>query len=477
MISEMKTKIENPYLIGKYAPVYDEIAVDNLPVIGEIPRDLNGVYVRNGPNPRYQPKGRYHWFDGDGMLHAVHFENGHASYRNRWIRTEAFQRETVAGDSLWTGVLENPVNNPGDMRLKDTANTDVIFHNNHLMALWYLSGKPYKIDARTLETLGVEDFQGKFRARISAHAKVDLRTGEMMFFDYAPRPPFMWYGVSGADGLLKHFVPIELPGARMPHDMAITEHYSILMDLPLFADPEAAKAGRYKARFFRDLPSRFGIIARHGAGDTVKWFDAAPCYIYHSVNAWEEGDEIVMLACRVDTPEPPAEITGDLNRMLAYLRLDAHLYEWRFNLRTGQTRERSLDDENTEFPTVNNYALGCHSRFAYNVHINSERTLLFDGLTRYDLQQKRSDTFWFGEGRFGSEAPLAPRPNAHSEDDGYIVSFVHDERENQSEVIILDAQNVTAGPIGRVLIPQRVPLGFHACWVAEAQLPETAKGD
>jgi carotenoid cleavage dioxygenase len=158
--------------------------------------------------------------------------------------------------------------------------------------------------------------------------------------------------------------------------------------------------------------------------------------------------------------------------MLAYLRLDAHLYEWRFNLRTGQTRERSLDDENTEFPTVNNYALGCHSRFAYNVHINSERTLLFDGLTRYDLQQKRSDTYWFGEGRFGSEAPLTPRPNAKSEDDGYIVSFVHDERENQSEVVILDAANVQAGPIGRVLIPQRVPLGFHACWVAEAQLPE-----
>lgn len=468
-----QTRTENPYLAGKYAPVYDEIAVDDLKVIGEIPRDLNGVYVRNGPNPRYQPRGRYHWFDGDGMLHAVHFENGKASYRNRWIRTEAFQRESDARDSLWTGVLENPAKNPSDMRIKDTANTDIVFHNNHLIALWYLSGKPYQVDARTLETLGVEDFGGLLpaRTRLSAHAKVDMQTGEMMFFDYAPRPPFMWYGVAASDGKLSHFVPIELPGARMPHDMAITEHYSILMDLPLFADPDAAKAGRYKARFFREMPSRFGVIARHGAGDTVKWFDAAPCYIYHSVNAWEEGEEIVMLACRVDTPEPPAEITGDLNRMLAYLRLDAHLYEWRFNLKTGQTRERSLDDENTEFPTINNWRLGCETRFAYNVHLNSERTLLFDGLTRYDLQGKRSDTYWFGEGRYGSEAPLAPRPHAASEDDGYIVSYVHDERENQTEVVILDAANVTAGPIGRVLIPQRVPLGFHACWVAGAQLP------
>jgi carotenoid cleavage dioxygenase len=466
----------NPYLAGAHAPTFDEVTVDDLPVVGDIPADLNGVYVRNGPNPQHEPQGRYHWFDGDGMVHAVHIADGRASYRNRWIRTDGFLREREAGTALWRGIMEPWEANPAGAPEKDTANTDLVFHNDRLLALWYRAGTPYAMDAVTLETLGSEDFGGTLRCEVSAHAKVDERTGEMLFFDYGVKPPYMRYGVVGPDGVIRHFTGIDLPGPRLPHDMAITERHSILMDLPLVNDPRAARVGRFKLFFDAGMPSRFGVIPRYGTAGDVRWFEAKPCFIYHSVNAWEEGDEIVMDVCRVCKPEPRTDLEGPLAQMLAYLRLDAHLHRYRFDLRTGATREESLDDENSEFPSINNGLLGRRTRFAYNMHISPEKTLLFDGLTKYDLAGGRSDTYWFGDGRWGSEAPFAPRAGTlgsaeAAEDDGYLVSYVYDEREGRSEVAVLDARDVTAGPVCTIKLPVRVPIGFHATWVPGERLP------
>jgi carotenoid cleavage dioxygenase-like enzyme len=461
----------NPYLAEAFAPTREEVTIRDLEVVGEIPQDLNGVYVRNGPNPQFEPQGRYHWFDGDGMMHAVHIADGVAVYRNRWVRTDGFEREHAAGGVLWRGIMEPWRDNPPGEREKDTANTDVIFHNERLLALWYRAGKPYALDPLTLETLGPEDFDGTLRCEVSSHAKVDERTGELCFFDYGLKPPYMRYGVVSPSGAISHFVGIDLPGPRLPHDMAITERHSILMDLPLLNDPQAARAGRYRLLFERNLPSRFGVIPRYGSAAEIRWFEAEPCFIYHSVNAWEEGDEIVMDVCRVKRPEPRSDLDGPLAQMLAYLRLDAHMQRYRFDLRTGRTVEQVIDDDNSEFPSINQGLVGRRSRYAYNMHISPESELLFDGLMKYDVHSGAAETHWFGEGRWGSEAPFAPRVGARDEDDGYLVSYVYDEREGLSEVEVLDAADVTAGPICRIKLPVRVPIGFHATWVPGERLP------
>ncbi|MQA83671.1 MAG: 9-cis-epoxycarotenoid dioxygenase [Streptosporangiales bacterium] len=466
---------DNPYLVGVYAPVHTEITADDLEIVGTIPKDLDGVFVRTGPNPQYEPQGRYHWFDGDGMLHAIRFADGRASYRNRWVRTKAFQKEARAGRTLWTGVMEHPGGNEAVNRkglpLKDTANTSVHYHNGKVLALWYLAGEPYAVDPHTLDTIGVETFDGTLQCDMSAHAKVDERTGELFFFDYGPRPPYLRYGVVDAGGRVTHCVDIDLPGARMPHDMAITDSYAILMDLPLYRDPEAAREGRHKIIFDRELPSRFAVIPRRGTGSEVRWFEASPCYIYHIINAFEDGPEVVLDVCSVSRPQPIGS-GNPLARMLSYLRLDAHLHRYRFNVRTGGTREERRDDDNTEFPAIPTHLTGRRSRYAYNVHISPKETLLFDGLVKYDLTTGTSERYAFGEGRWGSETPFALRPGAVAEDDGYLVSFVQDEREGRSEVVILDAGDIAAGPVGRVLLPQRVPIGFHATWVRGDQLPK-----
>jgi len=468
------TDPDNPYTLGVFAPVDEELTADDLEVVGTVPRDLNGVYLRNGPNRQFAAPGRYHLFDGDGMIHAVHFENGTVRYRNRWIRTKAFREESDAGRYLWTGLMENPRDNPWGnhhgLGIKDSANTDLIFHRGQVLATWYLCGSPYGVDPLSLETLGAQDFLGTLAGDMMAHPKLDEATGELIWFDYGPDRSALRYGIIGADGTQTHLTDIALPGPRLPHDMAITANYSVLMDLPLVQDQEARAAGKYRIFYDRELVSRFAVIPRHGTGAEVRWFEVRPCYIYHVINSWEVGSEIVMDVCRVKNPQHQSTFASPLSNMLAYMRLDTQLYRYRFDLATGATREESLDDANIEFPSVDSRTVGRPHRYSYSMRLADEPTLLFDGLVRFDSTTGAKQEHLFGPGRWGAEAPFAPRDGSTGETDGYVVSFVNDESTGRAEVAVFDAGDIAAGPVGRVLLPQRVPTGFHACWVRADQL-------
>ena len=258
-----------PALDGNNAPVTEECFSDNLTVIGEVPKDLNGMYFRNGPNAYYPPDWRYHAYDGDGMVHAVQFDHGKVSYRNRWVQTAGLQEERAAGHSLWKGLKEPMRQDRPDQPLKNTANTDVKYHAGRLVTMWYRSGMPYALDPVTLETLGTADYDGAFE-KISAHSRPDEHTGELMFFDYSLTAPYMQYGVIGPDRKLRNKIEIPLPGPRLPHDMAVTENYTILHDFPLWPDAEALKAGRYKVKFHADQPTRFAVVPRHGTADQIQ---------------------------------------------------------------------------------------------------------------------------------------------------------------------------------------------------------------
>jgi carotenoid cleavage dioxygenase len=465
----------NPVLAGNYAPTDKESVIDDLAVIGEIPKDLNGLYVRNGTNRRYAAQGRYHWFDGDGMLHAARFENGKVSYRNRWVRTKSFIEEDAAGRALWEGVMEPPRRGRPDMPLKDTSNTDVVFHGGRLLTMWYLAGDLYSVEPISLATVGQETFGGALKCRVSAHAKVDEKTGEFIFFDYGKTAPYMSYGVADRNSKLTHWTPVDLPGPRLPHDIAISENYSILHDLPLFYDEEAFAAGRHKIKFHHDMPARFGVIPRHGDGKSIRWFEAEPCFIYHVVNAWEDRDEVVMTGCRYVTPlkangAPDSERYA---KMIAHLMMDANLYQWRFNMRTGATKEGPIDDTlNAEFPMINGGWQGRRNRYSYNVIMarwpaDEPR---FTGLVKFDLDTGAYQAFSEGPHFWYSEAPFAARDHARSEDDGYLVSFVWNPNESRSEIQVFDAAALADGPVARVPLPQRVPNGFHATWVSAERL-------
>jgi carotenoid cleavage dioxygenase-like enzyme len=280
----------------------------------------------------------------------------------------------------------------------------------------------------------------------------------------------------GADNRLKHYVPIPLPGPRLPHDMAFTRNWSILNDLPLFWEPDLLPRGIHAARFHPDMPSRFALIPRYGGPDDIRWFEAKPCYVLHWLNAYEEGDEVILDGYFQEDPAPPPlPGFGRMGQMMAYLdehSMKPRLYRWRFNLRTGETKEGPLDDRILEFGTFNQGVAGEKGRYVYSTTAKPG-WFLFTGLVKHDLETGRSWSLAFGEGRYGSEAPFAPRTGAKEEDDGYLVSFVTDLAENRSECVVVDARDIEAGPVCRILLPHRISSGTHACWAGREALSAT----
>lgn len=478
---------EHPYMTGPFTPNYVECNATDLEVIGKLPADLDGVYLRNTQNPVHQPKGTHHAFDGDGMLHLMSFRGGRCEYRNRFIRTKAFCEEQEAGRSLYAGLIDSPrrAERPGwgaRGGLRDSAATDVIVHAGRALATFYQCGEPYLLDARTLDFKGVAPWGERVLADggISAHPKVDPRSGELLFFNYSKKAPYMHFGVVNSSGRLTHYVPVELPGPRLPHDMHFTERFAILNDFPLFWDPALLAQGKHKVDYFPELPSRFALVPRPGVGGPIRWFEASPTYVLHWLNAWEEGDEVVLHGFHQGQPLPRRPGGGsagfdNTGETMGTDRLEPTLYEWRFDLRTGQTRERRLSELPLEFGMVNASYWGRPYRYSYNM-VAHPGSFLFDGITRFDAATGATQTYLFGEGRYGSESPMAPRVGATAEDDGYVLSFITDMKADRSECLVLDARDIAAGPVATIVLPHRISSGTHACWADASEIQSVWQG-
>jgi carotenoid cleavage dioxygenase len=474
----MSLAAPRPYLEGNYAPVHTELSSAALRVVsGEIPRDLFGTYARIGSNPQFAPRSRHHWFDGDGMVHAVSFGDGKARYDNRWVRSDAFLAEQKEGRALWNSVMERPdFENPRGP-FKDAANTDLVYFGGKLLATWWLGGEPYRLALPSLETCGKETFGGKVKT-MSAHPKLDPVTGELLFFDYKPYPPYLSYFVANAKGEVTHATTLSFDGPRLQHDMAITERFTIFFDMSMMLDPKLLAQGRSKIAFLRDRPSRIGVLPRYAPGSEVRWFEVSPFYMYHQINAWEDGERVVILGCKIEDP-----LAGDEHNpktdapTIGFLRLDPALVRWTLDLATGTAKEEQLDDTAAEFPRMDNRALGRRSRFAYAPKLAKAPTLLFEGVLKYDTDTGSAVEHRYADGWFGGETPFAPREGSEGEDDGYLVTFVVNEASGESEVHVLDARDVARPPVCRIAIPQRVPTGYHAWWVPGAELVRHGAGE
>jgi carotenoid cleavage dioxygenase-like enzyme len=460
----------NPFLTGNYAPVMEEHVETDLKVIGAIPTDLNGHFLRIGPNPVYVPDlATYHLFDGDGMIHAVQFENGKATYRNRFVDTAGLRKEREKGSWIWKGMAgmadflkgEPP---PAEGLIKNTANTAMVWHNNTLYALME-AAPPHVIALPGLETKGETDFNGKLKHPFTAHPKVDAVTGEMMTFGYSPVPPFLTYSVINPQGELVHTTPITIPKGVMMHDCAITEHYTIFLDLPITFDFQRALAGGQMLDWEPENGTRLGVVPRHGSDADVKWFTVETSMCFHVANAWEEGDEVVVQASRslssdIARATETAAAGGVMAEQLGLL------YEWRLNMRTGAATERYLNQKHhCDFTRINDDLAGRKTRYVYAARFDVDHGAKFNAELKYDSETGKVQVHALGENRWGGEGVFAPRDGATAEDDGYVILFLRDENAQQSECLIIDARDFEGPPVARVMIPHRVPFGFHAAWV------------
>ena len=463
---------DHPYLQDAWTPLLEEVNATELRVIeGTVPTDIDGVYLRNTQNPVFPALGRYHPFDGDGMLHMAAFRDGKVEYRNRFIATKGLNAELERGERLWAGLMEDPAlsTRPGwgaHGGIKDASSTDVVVHAGQALTTYYQCGEGYRLDPQTLEQNGIPPWSPL--DGISAHCKVDEESGELLFFNYSKHAPYMHYGVVDRNDRLVHYVPVPLPGPRLPHDMAFTENFAILNDFPLFWDPELLAQGKHVVRFHRDMPSRFAIIPRRGNPEDIRWFEADPTFVLHFLNAYEDGDEIVLDGYFQDEPMPRnfEGAPAGYERMMSYLdqyKMGTHLHRWRFNLVTGKTTEQRMDDRVLEFGMINQRYASKPYRYAYSA-VQVPGIFLFNGYVKHDLVTGESWQIGLPEGQFASEAPFAPRINAKDEDDGYLVSFITNENTQRSEIVLIDCKRFADGPVCRIELPHKLCSGTHSCW-------------
>jgi carotenoid cleavage dioxygenase len=453
----------SPWLTGNFAPIRSEDDFD-LEVVGEIPRELTGAFYRNGPDPQFAPRDQHHWFAGDGMIHAFFLEDGKARYRNRWVRTPKWETEHAAGRALY-GIFGNPLTSDPSVLGTDSgvANTHVVWHGGRLMALEE-GHKPFEIDPATLAPRGYVD---DYRNKVTAHPKIDPETGELVWFAYAagdlPLNATMSYGVTDRSGTVTRRDDFEAPFASMVHDFLVTSGHVLFPILPLTASLQRAMTGQPPLAWEPDKGSHIGVMARHAGVDTIRWFTADPVYVFHVMNAWEEGDGIF-----ADVMEFPAAPL--------FPRLDgkpadagpAHLTRWTFDLAadSNEVKRERLDDLAGEFPRVDERQAGLayrHGWIAGNTRMVDP--MRFDTIAHFDHHNGRRGDYLFPLGDTPGEPVFIPRATDAPEGDGWVVTVVHRGAEDRSDLAIFDAQDVPAGPIALAKVPRRVPFGFHGSWV------------
>jgi carotenoid cleavage dioxygenase-like enzyme len=452
----------DPYLTGNFAPIADE-ADHDLAVVGEIPKELAGAFYRNGPNPQFEPDADHHWFAGDGMIHGFFVENGKVRYRNRYVRTPKWLTEKAAGRRLF-GTFGNPLTSHISVLGKDSgvANTNIVWHAGRLLALEE-GHKPFAMNPLTLESVGYAD---DYHGNVTAHPKQDPETGELVWFAYMsgaiPLSNKVAYGATSAAGEVLRRDTFEAPYCSMVHDFLVTRTHVLFPILPLTGSLQRAMTG---GPIFAWEPKKggfVGVMKRDAAVDTIRWFEIDACYMFHPMNAWEDGDKIHADVMEYATAPLFPNLDGSVNRDSG-----ARLTRWTLDLAAGGdiVKREPIDDVAGEFPRFDERRAGLPYRHGWFAERSGQRSRLdLSGIAHVDFATGERTSVAFPEGDAPGEPVFVPRSADAAEGDGWLVSVVYRGNDDRSDFVVFDAQNVAAGPVGRARLPRRVPFGFHGNW-------------
>ena len=431
------------HLRGNGRPVTEELTLANLKVNGKIPEELNGRYVRTGPNPITGTS--THPFLGDGMLHGMRLRDGKAEwYRNRYVQTPFITDPSV--DVLDLSVMM-------DMK-SSKANTHVMGHAGKILVLEE-GHFPYVVDGQ-LNTVGPTDFEGALTGSFTAHPKICPTTGELLAFGYSALEPYLRYLRVSANGKLVQTENITVGGPTMMHDFNITQNNVIFMDLPAVFNLELAMTGEMPIRWDESYPARLGVMPRNGNDTQVRWFDINPCYVFHPLNSYEDGDKIIIDVARfshmwkastMDFPPP-------------------ELWRWTIDTVSGKVHEEQVDDRPAEFPRVADSVIGMKHRYGYLAGMSQTKdpSEASGAILKYDRETGVRSDIEFGRGRTGGEPVFVPAANSSAEDDGYLMTYIYDASSDSSSFVIMDAASMDSTPVASIDLP-RIPGGFHGSWI------------
>lgn len=442
---------EIPFLKGIHTPLPAEYTLADLSVTGTIPAELDGRYVRIGPNPFGEATKGHHWFIGDGMVHGVRLKAGRAEwYRNRYIRSRDL--EGKGGPAAVGGPRRG---------FGDTVNTNVLDIGGKIMALVEASSFPVELDA-DLESVAYSDFGGGLTGSFTAHPHQCPTTGEFHAICYdGPAPDTIRHVALSREGKVLRETEIAVQHGPSIHDCALTEHYVVILDLPVTFSMTALVAGhKFPYRWNRYHQARVGLLPRNGRGDQVTWHPVDPCYVFHVGNSFEDGKgQVIIDLCAYETIFD-GEMAGPYGKSLGFER-------WTVDGRGGKVERVTIDPAGQEFPRPDERYFAKPYRYQWAMGLPADGDLEFVApmpLYRHDLATGGRVQRDFGAGRIPGEFVFVPRSPDAPEGDGWVMGYVINRVEGSTTLEILEALSLDT--VATVHIPHLIPPGFHGNWIA-----------
>lgn len=444
-------------------------------VQGGLPVDFTGTVFRNGPGRNRIGGQKFgHWFDGDGMLSRITFHNGDIHYRNRYVRTPKYVQETAQQKILYRGfgtqkpggVLANIGRPPANV-----ANTSVAWHAGKLLTLWE-GGHPWELDPATLATIGEYDYHGALKLMwpFSAHGKHNPATGEYINFGVEPGKTsrINIYRISAAGEVVAtgHF-PLRAP--VFLHDFAMTAHHAIFFIGPV----EFRRWWRFLAglcsldecmEFNPAHPTRVLVVDLRTMELVVDGAVPAAVFI-HFGNSYEENGRLVTEVTRY----PDFAVNGALRDVFnAEVSEAGDLYRYTIDLASQKITEEKLPGLlQCEFPVFDARRGLQRHRYNWTAAMADNGTrIFFNAIQKLDRDTGAVQTHDFGPGRFIMEPLFMPRHADAGEDEGYVMTIAYDYRKDLSEVVVLDAADLSR-TVAVATLKHHVPFGFHGCFVPQ----------
>jgi carotenoid cleavage dioxygenase len=457
-----------------WKPTLREDAYKVSRIEGEVPREIHGTLYRNGPSQRILPKAGYqalHLFDGDGLVHGFRIEAGSVHYRGRFVENDCARFEQSEGVYCLDGFQTRADAKTDKFLYRVQPNTNVVFHGNKLMAL-VENAFPFEMDARTLASIGENDFGGKrIGMSVSAHPKIDGRTGQMVIHGYQPFEPYVQLYVVEPDGTCSLAENVDAPFPGMMHDLAITENYVVFILPPAVIDGAALVSGEKPFQNAMTWEPERGLlfgIRRRESGSPVRWLRAPSVgFVFHPGNAYEKDGKIVFDACTYRDGERllmktlPSWRSG---RAFDEGSWQARPFLYEIDIDTGTVKERQLDDRGAEFPRLDDRLVGYENRFGYAVRMPKDAggsDQPWNVIAKYDRRGGPSVAHDFGEGQFPGEPVFVPRSADAAEDDGFVLTTVYDGPGASTYLAILDARDMAGAPLAKCHLEHSIPMGFH----------------
>ncbi|MEO0407741.1 MAG: carotenoid oxygenase family protein [Cyanobacteria bacterium P01_A01_bin.135] len=467
-----------------YRSLYNEFDYWIDEVEGEIPAALTGTLFRNGPGlldiggtPIQHP------FDGDGMVCAIAFKDGKAHFRNRYVRTEGYCAEQAADTILYRGVFgtQKPggvLANAFDFRLKNIANTNIIYWGGKLLALWE-AAKPYRLNPHTLETIGIDDLDGILAEgdSFAAHPWVDptcqFTGGEPCLVNFSVQP-----GLSTQinlyefypSGKLRRRYSHNLPGFAFIHDFAITPNYAIFFQNPVSFNPVPFALGLRGPGECISVdpkkPTRILLVPRQPSGKAIE-LETEAGFVFHHANAFEQGGKVYIDSVCYNG-FPTVEPNSDFRQVDFDKVPEGQLWRFELDLEEQSVTGSQLEARCCEFPWVHPEYAGRPYRYVYlGAADQREGNAPLQCILKADLETGDRQLWSAAPRGFVSEPVFVPRPGSSAEDDGWVMTLVFNASHGRSELVILDAQDFGKGRVATLRLKHHVPYGLHGNFVSE----------